>query len=120
MLSIKNKAKILLCGKTLRLKEKMLVTSIFSFSHNVFYLSQTNYLFLSTFILSFANAFKLDQSKILSYGEELWPTMFTSLSIWSVCFTVLNIKSNILLTKSFFVDFRITIPIHLYRKFWKK
>ena len=46
--------------KTLWEKEKMLVTSIFSFSHNVFYPSKTNFSFGVTFILSSANPFNLD------------------------------------------------------------
>ena len=45
-------------------KEKMLLTSIFSFSHNVFY-RYPRQKFLS------ANAFNLDQSKILPFGKEL-------------------------------------------------
>ena len=48
----------------------MLVASIFSFSHNVFYLSQTIFQ-LFTFFLSSANAVKLEKSKILSFGKEL-------------------------------------------------
>ena len=44
------------CGK----KEKMLETSIFSFSHNLFYPSLQNFNFWVTFILSSANAFNLD------------------------------------------------------------
>ena len=47
----------------------MLVTSIFSFSRNVFYRSQNK--FQVTFDLSSANAFNLDKSKILSFGKEL-------------------------------------------------
>ena len=57
--------------KTLWEKEKMLVTSIFSFSHNVFLpFPKTNSIFHSHF-LSSANALNLDQSKILSFGKEL-------------------------------------------------
>ena len=52
-------------------KEKMLVTSIFSFSHNVFYPSQDKFQFLSLFFLSSANAFNLDLTKILSFRKEL-------------------------------------------------
>ena len=43
-------------------KEKMLVT------HSIFYPFQTRFQF---FILSSANTFNLDQSKILSFGKEL-------------------------------------------------
>ena len=49
----------------------MLVTSIFSFTHNVFYPLKTNFNFSVTFILSSANAFNLDLTKILSFGKEL-------------------------------------------------
>ena len=57
--------------KTLWEKEEMLVTSIFSFSHNVFYPSQNKFQFFSHIYLSSANAFSLNQSKILSFGKEL-------------------------------------------------
>ena len=56
--------------KTLRVKEKMLVTSIFSFSHNVFYPSQNKFQFSVTCILSSSTAFNLDQSEML-FGKEL-------------------------------------------------
>ena len=57
--------------KKLREKEKLLVTSIFSFSHNVSYPSQDNFWFWITFILLSANPFNLDWCKILSFGKEL-------------------------------------------------
>ena len=47
--------------KALWEKEKMLVTSIFSFSHNVSHPSKTNFSFSVLFILASAN-FSLDQS----------------------------------------------------------
>ena len=49
----------------------MLVTSIFSFSHNVFYPSQNKFVFLATFDLLSANAFKLDLCKNLLFAV-LW------------------------------------------------
>ena len=49
----------------LREKEKMLVTSIFFFSHNFFYLSQNKFKISVSFILSSVHAYNLDQSKIL-------------------------------------------------------
>ena len=49
----------------------MLVTSIFSLSHNVFCSSQHKCQFLSQNILSSANALILDESKCLSFGKEL-------------------------------------------------
>ena len=59
----------------------MLVTSIFSFSHNVYYyISKLDlFFFLVQSILSFAYAFDLDWSTVLSFSEgflfinELWP-----------------------------------------------
>ena len=44
--------------KTLWEKEKMLVTSIFSFSHNVFYPFQNNFQFLSQFYFAVCNCFQ--------------------------------------------------------------
>ena len=46
-------------------KEKMLVNSTFSFSHNVFYSSQLKFQFLGYIY------FNLEGSKILSFGKEL-------------------------------------------------
>ena len=51
--------------------EKMLVTSIFSFSHNVSYSSQHKFQFLSRYYLSSANALNLDWFKIFPFGKEL-------------------------------------------------
>ena len=45
--------------------------SIFSISHNIFYYSKNKFHFLSTFILSSANAFNLDQPANLLFGKEL-------------------------------------------------
>ena len=56
--------------KTLWDKEKMLVTSIFSFPH-ISYPSQNIFIFSVTFILLSANASNLDQSNILLFGNEL-------------------------------------------------
>ena len=44
---------------------------IFSFPQWFFFLPKTNLNFLVTFILSSANAFSLDWSKILLFGKEL-------------------------------------------------
>ena len=60
--------------KTLLEWEKMLVTSIFSFSHSVFYsstLSRREITILASFNLSSANAFNFENSKILSFSKEL-------------------------------------------------
>ena len=57
--------------KTLWKKEKMLVTSIFSFSHNVFFFIQHNNPKLSYITYVACNYFHLVQSKILSLGKEL-------------------------------------------------
>ena len=56
--------------KTLREKETMLVTSIFSFSHS-FLLYHRQILSFMLFILSSANALSLDKVKFLSSGNGL-------------------------------------------------
>ena len=48
----------------------MLATSIFSFSHKVFYPFQSKFQFFSHILLS-ANAFNLGQSKVLWLGKGL-------------------------------------------------
>ena len=52
-------------------KEKMLVTSIFFFSKNVFYSIKDRNDHYVTFILSSANAFNLDKVRFLSSGNGL-------------------------------------------------
>ena len=52
------------------LERSLLVTSIFSFSHNVFYSSQDKVHFSSHSYLSSAKSFKLDWSEILSFGYK--------------------------------------------------
>ena len=49
----------------------MLVTSIFSFSHNVSTLSQIEIIILAILTFLSANAFNLDKSKILLFSKEL-------------------------------------------------
>ena len=49
----------------------MLVTSIFFFSPNVFYLIQNKFCHLMAFKSSSVNAFNLDCSKLLSFSKEL-------------------------------------------------
>ena len=58
--------------KTLWEKEKMLVTGIFSFSHNVFlpFPKQISFFQSHLFCRLQINAFNLDQSKMLSFGKE--------------------------------------------------
>ena len=56
--------------KTLLVKEKMLVTSIFSFSHSIFYSTKERNYHLSN-IYRLQNAFNLVMSKILSFGKGL-------------------------------------------------
>ena len=58
-------------------KKKMLVTSIFFFSHNVFYHMKDNFNISSKIDLLSANAFNLDQFEILSSGNGLIPTFMT-------------------------------------------
>ena len=48
--------------RTLLGKKKMLVASIFSFSHTIFYPPQNKFHFSATFILLSADAFDLDQA----------------------------------------------------------
>ena len=57
--------------KTLWEKEKLLVTSIFSFSHNVFYSIKDRNDRLCSFILSSANAFNSDKDQIMLSGNGL-------------------------------------------------
>ena len=57
--------------KTLWEKKKMLVTSIFSFSHSVFYSIKKKIVILAMFKMSSANAFNLVMSKLLSFGKGL-------------------------------------------------
>ena len=52
-------------------KEKLLLTSIFSFSNNVFYPIKTESIILATSYLSFANALNLVQSKKMLFRKEL-------------------------------------------------
>ena len=59
----------------------MQVTSIFSFSHNVFFPSLYKFQVSITFILSSVNAFNLGRSRILSFGEELNIIQSINLSI---------------------------------------
>ena len=49
-------------------KEKMLVASIFSLSHNVFYPMKEKSHFLAKIELSFADPLNLDQSKIFLFN----------------------------------------------------
>ena len=63
----------------------MLVTSIFSFSHYVFYpFGKKNLILLIEFNLSSVNAFNLDKYRILSSGKELWGIWHTLLAPWLI------------------------------------
>ena len=62
----------------------MLVTSIFSFSHHVFYPSQTTFNFSGTIILLSANAFNLNLSKLVSFGELLITVIGVKLEIKNI------------------------------------
>ena len=57
--------------KTLWTKEKMLVASIFSFSHNVFYHMKDKFNIFSETNMSSANAFNLDKVKSWASKREL-------------------------------------------------
>ena len=62
--------------KTLREKEKILVTSIFSFSHNVFYcITQREIIILATMNLSSGNAFNLVSSTFCCLVEWWYYSM---------------------------------------------
>ena len=66
-------------------KEKMLATSIFSFSINLFYHSKDKFKIFILILLS-ANALHLDQSIILSFGKELkekWNISWWNLHIYN-------------------------------------
>ena len=63
----------------MREKEKLLVTSIFSFSHNVFYPAQEEFLFICYIYLSSANAFNLVQTTNLSFGNGLKAKPYSNL-----------------------------------------
>ena len=52
-------------------KEEMLVTSIFSFSHNVFYLSQNEFQFFSHIKFSVCKCFQFRTVQNLSYGKRV-------------------------------------------------
>ena len=52
-------------------KEKMLIVSIQSFSHNVFYSKKREIIILKAFNLTSANVFNFIQSKILLFGKQL-------------------------------------------------
>ena len=68
------------------LNQKMLVTSSFSFSHNVSTQSFTKIIIWTTFKMSSANAFGLDWSQILSFSKELdpWKILWRRLSVYFV------------------------------------
>ena len=58
--------------KTLWEKEKILVTSIFSFLHIAFYTPNKTLIVLVMFIMSSANALNLDLSLMICFGEKLF------------------------------------------------
>ena len=69
--------------KTFWKKEKMLVTSIFSFSHNDFFSSQNKFQHLSYFSFVICKCFQLDLSKILFFGNGLSASMVSILCQYS-------------------------------------
>ena len=70
--------------KTLWEKEKMLVTSIFSFSHNVYYSFHNKIKFLSQIFLSSAHAFSLELSRILPFGLN-YLLLLTNMKVPNKC-----------------------------------
>ena len=106
--------------KTLLEKEKMLVSSIFSFFHNVFCPSRNTfwYFFFITFILLSTNAFNLDQSKILPFGKEFTITKTNFNSTKWQNFTLVHIQS--ICRRQNICDSKIKIYIGKNRKHWGK
>ena len=87
----------------------MLLTSIFTFSHNVFYPSQKEFLLLSMYILLSANAFNLDHSKSLSFSKELRIQ-------YQVTASKYNASGPLLPEDGSFIFLKINI---IYRGLWK-
>ena len=111
----------------------MLKTNIFSYSHNVFNLSQNKSQFFGHIYLSSANAFNLDKSKILSFGKELktfttqqkvyisqnWGHLQTHWINWSSYdITAVWISRKHCLTKLIFIFIQATAtkPSHIVQK----
>ena len=73
----------------------MLVTGIFSFSHNIFYpFPEIIFSFSAMSILLSANAYNLDKSKNLSFGKE-WKIQNLSVGIGLICVTLVKTVQNI-------------------------
>ena len=68
----------------MREKEKMLVTSIFAFSHNVFNHLHNKFQLSVIFISSSRNAFTLDKPRILLFGKELTFSQTTSFRFFQI------------------------------------
>ena len=75
-----------LCGKRL--------TCIFSFSHNVFYPSPTNFNFSAKFNLLSANAFNLDQSKNCFVKYRVKQVFFLKLSTRKIVKVILIVIAS--------------------------
>ena len=100
--------------KTLCEIDKMLVTSIFSFSHNFFYHSKKKNIFISyvMFILSTVSALSLDKSKIWLCGDP-FPNNPWFLRVCSIgLLKTLWEKGKLLVTSNFSFS-------HSFLPFWR-
>ena len=102
----------------------MLVSSIFSFSHNVSTLSKSIFNFFVAFILSSANAFNLDQSENLLCGKEL--ILYHSISNFNISFEIIAGKGENVGNQHFLLFFQDFLPYHnkeidgtVYKKYCK-
>ena len=66
----KKEKKVLEMGGTGIYRRRMLITSIFSFSHNVFNFFENRLQFLSDIYFAACKYFNLDQSKILEFVKS--------------------------------------------------
>ena len=88
----------------------MLVTSIFSFSCNLFYSSQTNFDSKVTLTLSSANAFNFDQSKNVSFGKYFKQCGLLTL-LKQKALKTLSKKQKMLMTENFCFSHNVFYPI---------
>ena len=97
--------------KTLWEMEKMLVTSIVSFTHNVFFSKfKINIINLATFDLSSANAFNLVQSKLLLFGERLTLSRSSFMYLQYKYLKTLREKEKLLVTNNFSFSYSVFYP----------
>ena len=95
--------------KTLWEKEKLLVTSNFSFSHSVFYPLRELSVISSNLKLSSANSFNLEESKMLSFGKGLNICMMHS-QIFDIFFQHFALMAHIKLVTPHYRNLRKREP----------